>query len=116
MLRNHLIEWLGVEDLQTYDVDGTAGSRRPVPDRLGTKDRPGPALAQLDAGPPDSDSGSVPVNGEGTPDLFATMRAGDVLVHYPYQSFTSSVERFVRAGGRRPQRARDQDDRVPHLR
>ena len=24
------------------------------------------------------------------------MRAGDVLVHYPYQSFTSSVERFVK--------------------
>ena len=24
------------------------------------------------------------------------MRAGDVLVHYPYQSFATSVERFVR--------------------
>jgi polyphosphate kinase len=28
--------------------------------------------------------------------MFAMMRAGDVLVHYPYQSFTSSVERFVK--------------------
>ncbi len=28
-------------------------------------------------------------------DLFATMREGDVLVHHPYDSFTTSVERFV---------------------
>ena len=28
--------------------------------------------------------------------MFAAMRAGDVLVHYPYQSFSTSVERFVR--------------------
>jgi polyphosphate kinase len=28
-------------------------------------------------------------------DLFAIMREGDVLVHHPYDSFTTSVERFV---------------------
>ena len=28
--------------------------------------------------------------------MFAPMRAGDVLVHYPYQSFSTSVERFVK--------------------
>jgi polyphosphate kinase len=28
--------------------------------------------------------------------MFAMMREGDVLVHYPYQSFTASVERFVK--------------------
>ena len=30
------------------------------------------------------------------PDVFAPMRAGDVLVHYPYHSFSTSVERFVK--------------------
>ncbi len=29
------------------------------------------------------------------PDMFATMREGDVLVHHPYDSFATSVERFV---------------------
>jgi polyphosphate kinase len=29
-------------------------------------------------------------------DVFAAMRQGDILVHHPYDSFASSVERFVR--------------------
>ena len=38
---------------------------------------------------------SAPTNSDGSPDLFAMMRTGDVLVQFPYQSFTASVERFV---------------------
>jgi polyphosphate kinase len=30
------------------------------------------------------------------PDLFRAMRSGDVLVHYPYQSFSTSAERLVK--------------------
>ena len=42
-------------------------------------------------------------DGDGTPDLFAVIRDGDVLVHHPYDSFTTSVEAFV------GQAARDKD-------
>ena len=36
-----------------------------------------------------------PGDDDDQPDVFAAMRANDVLVHYPYQSFATSVERFV---------------------
>ncbi len=49
---------------------------------------------------------------EGETDILAAMREGDILVHHPYDSFTTSVEAFV-AGGQRPRRARDQADGVP---
>ena len=32
---------------------------------------------------------------DGRADVFAAMRAGDLLVHHPYDSFATSVERFV---------------------
>jgi len=32
---------------------------------------------------------------DGKPDVLAAMRAGDLLVHHPYESFSSSVERLV---------------------
>ena len=50
----------------------------------------------------------IPVTNPGFPDpsepedIFATIRARDVLVHHPYESFTTSFEAFVRAAAKDP--------------
>jgi len=35
-------------------------------------------------------------------DIFGVIRAGDVLVHHPYESYSASVERFIRAAASDP--------------
>jgi polyphosphate kinase len=93
-LRTRLIEWLNVDEVQVYDVNGLLdlGDLWQI---ASVKDHPeirwpnwtpvtAPGLVTTQPG------------GEAQPDMFAMMRAGDLLVHYPYQSFTSSVERLVK--------------------
>jgi len=41
-------------------------------------------------------------DGEAAPDLFQVLRAGDILVHHPYDSFSSSVEAFVEQAAHDP--------------
>ncbi len=94
VLRSRLIEWLGVDEVQVYDVEGMLD--------LGDLWE----IASLDGHPdirqqpwtPLTHPAFVPGPGDrdDQPDVFAPMRTRDVLVHYPYQSFATSVERFVR--------------------
>ncbi len=42
------------------------------------------------------------ISDDGPPDVFAVLRAGDVLVHHPYDSFSSTVEVFVEEAARDP--------------
>jgi polyphosphate kinase len=93
-LRTRLIEWLNVDEVQVYDVDGLLdlGDLWQI---AAVKDHPEirwPSWTPVTAPGLVTDQ----PDGEAQPDMFAMMRAGDVLVHYPYQSFTSSVERFVK--------------------
>src|SRR4029453_12324315 len=39
---------------------------------------------------------------DGPPDLFAVIRAGDVLVHHPYESLRRSAETFIKQAARDP--------------
>ncbi len=89
-LRREIVEQLGVEERQVYDLPGpldltllgqivnTPGHR----DLLAPPWRPvtHPRLREGD---------------DEQADIFAAMRRGDVLVHHPYDSFHTSVERFV---------------------
>jgi polyphosphate kinase len=43
------------------------------------------------------------VEGEKASDIFAALRDGDVLVHHPYDSFATSVQRFVEQAAADPQ-------------
>jgi polyphosphate kinase len=93
-LRTRLIEWLNVDEVQVYDVHGLLdlGDLWQI---AAVKDHP---EIRWPGWTPVTAPGLVTAqaDGDAQPDMFAMMRAGDVLVHYPYQSFTSSVERFVK--------------------
>ena len=91
-LRTRLIDWLDVDEGQVYDVEGMIdmGDLWQI---VGVEGRP--ELRQQPWTPlahPALASGERDEPG----DVFAAMRRGDVLVHYPYHSFSTSVERFVK--------------------
>ncbi|MBV9006543.1 MAG: polyphosphate kinase 1 [Solirubrobacterales bacterium] len=93
-MRSKLIDWLGVSELQVYDVDGLLdlGDLWQI---AGVEGHP-----ELRQAPwtPLTHPAFLPGPGDHDeqPDVFAAMRAADVLVHYPYYSFATSIERFVK--------------------
>ena len=93
-MRARLIEWLGVDEVQVYDVEGLldlsdlwqiAG----LEGHSNIRQVPWTPMTHPAFGPSPGDQ-------DDQPDVFAPMRTRDVLVHYPYQSFATSVERFVK--------------------
>src|SRR4051812_12465490 len=90
-LRDQLKTALKIEERQLYEVDGLLD----VSDLMDVAALPG--FNEL-RDPPFSPVTKPRLRGEDEEpaDLFATMREGDVLVHHPYDSFTTSVERFVK--------------------
>jgi polyphosphate kinase len=89
-LREELVGLLGVREDEVYPVDGLLD--------MGALWQ----IAKLPGMPELRNSTYAPVThprlmrheGERA-DVFAAMREGDVLVHHPYDSFATSVERFV---------------------
>jgi polyphosphate kinase len=93
-LRARLVEWLDVDEIQVHDVDGLldlgdlwqiAG----VDGHAELRQAPWTPLTHPAFGP-------VPGQRDEQPDVLGAMRRGDVLLHYPYQSFATSAERFVK--------------------
>src|SRR3954447_17489752 len=88
-LRRELIEALEVEERQVYDIDGLIDldDLMQIHGLSGMADLRDPPWTPVTQPRLQSD--------EGRADVFAAMRTGDVLVHHPYDSFSTSVERFV---------------------
>lgn len=89
-LREELTNALGVEDRQIYVEDGLLDCNDlwqivKVPGFPELRDAPFVSVTQPRLQGEDGGRG----------DIFDAMRHGDVLVHHPYDSFTTSVERFV---------------------
>ncbi len=90
-LRDQLQTALKIDERQLYEVD----SLLDMSDLWDVHGIPG--FGDL-RDPPFSGATKPRLRGEDEEeaDLFAVMREGDVLVHHPYDSFTTSVERFVK--------------------
>jgi polyphosphate kinase len=89
-LREQLIEALGVEARQVYVLDGLLDMGDlwqivKLPGFAELRDAPWAAVTQPRLQGEDGHRA----------DVFAAMRQGDILVHHPYDSFHTSVERFV---------------------
>ncbi len=89
-LRQQLIDALRLEDREVYDVDGLID----LADLTDIADVPGHAELRYSPWTPVTQP-RLQGEDEEQVNMFAAIRRGDVLVHHPYDSFNTSVERFV---------------------
>src|SRR5262245_35345708 len=88
--RRLLLDGLGLRETDAYEISGmldlTGLGQLMDLDRPDLKVVPWSPVTPPRLMPPDEDEPA---------DVFAAMRAGDILVHHPYESFSASVERFI---------------------
>ena len=89
-LREQLIDALRLEQREVYDVDGLLD----LGDLGAIADLPGGADLRYEPWNPVTQARLQGEDDEPV-DMFNTIRQGDILVHHPYDSFATSVERFV---------------------
>jgi polyphosphate kinase len=89
-LRAQLIDALRLEDREVYDVDGLID----LVDLTAIADSSGKPELRFEPWTPVTQP-RLQGEDEEPVDMFAAIRQGDILVHHPYDSFSSSVERFV---------------------
>jgi polyphosphate kinase len=94
-MRERLCTGLGVTDAHVYDTPGLMDmadvSEIADIDRPDLKHEPWVPVTRARLADP-----------EGSADLFARIRSDDLLVHLPYESFSTSVEAFVRMAAKDP--------------
>jgi polyphosphate kinase len=89
-LREPLLHALELDDGDVYEVDGLLDLKDlwdvvKVPGYDKLRDHPWTPVTHPRLQPSEDEA----------PDVMAAMRRGDILVHHPYDSFSTSVERFV---------------------
>jgi polyphosphate kinase len=89
-LRGQLVEALRLEDREVYDIEGLLD----LADLEAIADVPGHAELRWPPWTPVTQPRLQGEDDEGV-DMFAEIRQRDILVHHPYDSFATSVERFV---------------------
>jgi polyphosphate kinase len=89
-MRAYLVEQLAIDETQVIDVDGLLDldDLWALYDVEGFRELRDPPWTPITK-PAFADTEN------GRSDVLAAMRAGDLLVHHPYDSFASSVERFI---------------------
>ncbi len=97
-LREPLLHALELHEGDVFEVDGLLDLKDlfdvvRVPGFQDLRDSPWTPVTQPRLQPDDDEE----------PDILAAMRKGDILVHHPYDSFTTSVERFVEQAVADPQ-------------
>ena len=88
--RNLLLRGLGLEADDCYEITGMLDLTALY--RIADLEIP-----ELRAAPwtPVTPPRLIPPDEDEPADVFAAVRAGDILVHHPYESFAASVERFI---------------------
>src|SRR5688572_24225987 len=89
-MREYLIEQLAIEETQVVDVDGLLD----LNDLWSLNDIEGHRELRYEPWTPEVPPALREDDDE--IDVLGAMRAGDLLVHHPYDSFAGSVERFIR--------------------
>jgi polyphosphate kinase len=89
-LRHELVGALRLEDREVYDIDGLLD----FADLSEIADVPGHAELRYSPWTPVTQP-RLQGEEDQAPDMFREIRHADLLVHHPYDSFATSVERFV---------------------
>jgi polyphosphate kinase len=90
LLRSQLVAALRLEDREVYDIDGLLD----LADLEAIADLPGHAELRFSPWTPVTQP-RLQGEDEEPVDMFAEISRRDILVHHPYDSFATSVERFV---------------------
>ena len=92
-----LMRGLGVEAEDVYEISGMLDLN--ALNELADLD-----VAALHAAPwqPVIPPRLLPADPDEDADVFAAMRAGDILIHHPYESFVASVQRFIEQAAEDP--------------